>query len=87
MKLTYEEVSEKEELVSVFPNPVSNTLFVSGKEGSELILYDYLGHVMLQQKLTEEIQRIGLSGFPAGIYFLGIKDEKRSVSVQKILKK
>ena len=87
MKLTFEGISEKEEFVSVYPNPVPNMLYVSGREGSELILYDYLGRVLLQQKLTDEIQKIGLSSFPAGIYFLGIKAGERIVSVQKILKK
>lgn len=86
MNMTIEGISEEKENAFVFPNPVSNTLFVYGKENSDLILYDYSGRVLLQQKLTDEIQKVEIGGFPSGIYLLGITDSTGRVSFQKILK-
>jgi photosystem II stability/assembly factor-like uncharacterized protein len=87
MKTTTEGISEERECVFAFPNPTSNTLFIYGKGNSDLIMYDFSGQILFQQKITDEIQKIETSGFPSGIYFLGIKNSGGNVSFQKIVKK
>lgn len=84
---TYDKVAEEKEKGFVFPNPASNTLFVNGKENSTIIIYNFLGQVLLQQKMTDEFQKIEIGDFPSGIYFLSIRDGVQSISFQKILKK
>ena len=84
---TSEGLAEEKESVFAFPNPASNMLYVFGKESSILTLYDFSGRVLLQQTMTEGIQKIEIGNFLSGIYFLSIKDGVQSVSFQKILKK
>ena len=83
---TYEGLAEGKDSVFVFPNPVSNTLFVSGEKNSTIIIYNFSGQVLLQQKMTDEIQKIEISDFPSGIYYLGIKECGKSICLQKLLK-
>ena len=84
--MTQEGISEHKESIHVFPNPASNTLFVFGKENSELVLFDIAGRLLLQQKLSNGIHQVEISCFPSGIYFLGIIDKEGSLSFKKILK-
>lgn len=83
---TYEGLAEEKDSVFVFPNPVSNTLFVSGEKNSTIIIYNFSGQVLLQQKMTDEIQKIEIGDFPSGIYYLGIKKCGKSICLQKLLK-
>ena len=83
---TYEGVAEGKDSVFVFPNPISNTLFVSGEKNSTIIIYNFSGQVLLQQKMTDEIQKIEIGDFPSGIYYLGIKKCGKSICLQKLLK-
>lgn len=83
---TYEGVAERKNSVFAFPNPVSNTLFVYGEKNSTIIIYNFSGQVLLQQKMTDEIQMIEISDFPSGIYYLGIKECGKSICLQKLLK-
>ena len=87
MKMTLDGVSEEKEMVFAFPNPVSNTLFFYGQENSDLILYDLLGRMLLQQEISDRIQKIEIGSFPSGIYLLSIKNNKGNISFQKIVKK
>ena len=83
---TYEGLAEGKDSVFVFPNPVSNTFFVSGEKNSTIIIYNFSGQVLLQQKMTDEIQKIEIGDFPSGLYYLGIKKCGKSICLQKLLK-
>lgn len=87
LKTSFDGILEKKENAHAFPNPVSNMLFVYGKENDDLILFDYSGRVLFQQKMSDGIQSFEIDKFPSGIYFLGIKDREGVVSFQKIVKK
>lgn len=87
LEKTCEGVSEGKGNIVVFPNPATNTLFVYGKENSNLILYDCSGRVLLQQKIMDEIQKVEIGDFSPGLYYMSIIDAGKSLSFQKILKK
>ncbi len=71
-----EEVLSAEEVVSIFPNPVSNQLFFNLKTGIyqdyEVAVYSALGQLAFTQTLTESIPVYHL---PSGIYFIKLQDK------------
>lgn len=76
----------KVESISIYPNPVQNTLYVENK-GNEtieaLLIHDALGRlVMEQQGLIDEVD---VSNLSAGLFVVRIKTEK-GISSQKLIK-
>lgn len=86
MKMTPEGILEKKEEPNAFPNPVSNTFFVVGRQNCELVLYDISGRVMLRQKICDEKQRVELGDLPLGVFILCIKDIEGNSTFKKIIK-
>ena len=65
-------VSQSESLI-LYPNPVSDILDIQGVEGNyELNVYDYMGRCVFS---GENISRIDVSNYSAGIYTISISDE------------
>ena len=69
--------------ISVFPNPVSSNLSISGLESSTNYLYNILGQLVL----TSNSKTINLSSLEKGLYFLIVEDTNKNQSNFKILKK
>jgi alpha-glucosidase len=69
-------------LIKVFPNPVSDQLFVDGskmnKAGLEVMLFDVTGKVLKTTK-GMDIINIDMHQYSAGTFFLNIYDGKRVV--------
>ncbi|HET7819856.1 MAG TPA: T9SS type A sorting domain-containing protein [Bacteroidia bacterium] len=84
--------------IKVFPNPSSDIIYLQseGKSDSKFgyVLLDMNGKVILNKtegvSLSDKIQEVNLSEFPAGIYILNITELKKgepitqSYKVQKI---
>lgn len=56
--------------VSLYPNPVSHTLFVCGYETKSVQIIALNGAVVRDIELTQQEQSINVEDLPAGVYFL-----------------
>lgn len=74
--------------ISIYPNPVTEKIMVSSRDeqNTTVVLTDIQGKKLLQQTLNEKINEIPVGNFPAGIYYLILKDSKGSKWVEKITK-
>jgi uncharacterized delta-60 repeat protein len=83
---------EKEEettksFLRVYPNPTTRqvTLSVeSGEIGSTYVLYNIQGRIVLTGNISNENNRVDLSGQPAGLYFIKLNNIDRPVKVIKL---
>jgi hypothetical protein len=73
---------------TVFPNPASNEIKIRGVENiNELTITDMCGKQIYHiDALNPTFDlRIPISDFPAGIYFIKLKNGKK-ISIQKFIK-
>jgi|GEM_PF-1703041 len=73
--------------INIFPNPFSDELTIacgtiSGNE--EILVLDMLGQALLAVKLEGERTTIDMKTFPAGVYFVQIKNDKALVTERVI---
>ncbi len=62
---------EKENLITIYPNPVNSVLYVNQKnESQQFSIYNYLGAKIIEQNGN----KIDVSCLPNGIYFLQIEN-------------
>jgi len=74
----------KQQLVSVYPNPVENTLYIQSENAvSKVILSDMNGRKLLELNTAS----IDMSGYAAGIYLLTVKFSDGETVVKKITKR
>jgi hypothetical protein len=74
--------------ISVFPNPVSNSLIIQmdGISGmADIRLFDMYGKMVMQQRSGSAKTQLDVSKLPAGVYMVKIKDSKKEIST-KIVK-
>ncbi len=75
--------------VKAYPNPASQTLTLSANTfdgAAELELRDIKGSMVLQQHMTQSLEKLDLSKLPPGIYMLRYKDGNHTETI-KINKK
>lgn len=90
-KLTTVIFARFEKTFRVYPNPVVNELIVEGKYvGSErnvgFQLFTSGGQMVFENEMHSDLERIGFSALPTGIYFLKIISGKKT-ETHKIVKK
>jgi len=76
-------------ILDIFPNPVTNELtIVNSWAGIEIVnVYDVLGEKVLQRTIHGENKAvINVKTFPAGVYFIVVKDDKNNFVTRKIMK-
>ena len=78
----------KEDGISVYPNPVSHTLFIESKNNNfnQVTIMNTLGQVVKQQALKSGKNNVETADLGAGIYYLLIKGNEGARSL-KIVKK
>jgi hypothetical protein len=77
------------EKVTVSPNPVRNIMKVSlpSLKGSAMLnIVDMTGKVVLQRQVNTQTSQLDLSGLPAGIYLVTVRNEGKEISTTKIIK-
>ncbi len=73
--------------ISIYPNPVSNTLNIKRLKGNENIrIYDVTGRLLIQQKAENTSPTISLDQLGAGVYFLSITGADGTISSHKVIK-
>jgi hypothetical protein len=71
--------------LNVYPNPVTDYLFVDNASGSEIKILDAAGKIIIIQKLTNH-STVQTNGLVPGIYFYEIIYENKMQSVGKFMK-
>ena len=66
------EVTQSSSL-SIYPNPVSDWLYINGVTGENFAIYDQLGKLLVKQKFSEQ-NGIDVSSLLPGVYVLLIDD-------------
>lgn len=69
---------------NIYPNPVNDKLFIASDETLEIKIMDALGNVLISDKLYSNQNRIDVSSFAAGVYFI---KEMNSGVTKKFVKK
>lgn len=77
-----EELESEAAAWSVYPNPASDFIFVSGTEGP---VYTELFEMSGKQVMSESGNTIDVSQIPTGVYFLKITDEKGNQRNEKLI--
>lgn len=70
-------------MFTIYPNPSSNNIYVTGVECQSIQILDLMGKVVLDQNLPSN--QINIEALPAGIYVLNAMSDKGLVT-QKIVK-
>ena len=73
--------------ISVYPNPFSNQITVSGdwNSGSQFFIFDATGRLILNGALNANSQSITTNQLPVGMYLLEVRDEQKLI-VQRLIK-
>ncbi len=80
------EAGNKEAVVSVFPNPFSASITLTGIESSaDVLMYNVLGATLGSWKIINSATTLQMDNIPAGVYFLHIKTESGTL-IKKIIK-
>jgi hypothetical protein len=65
-------LNDMSDLVKVYPNPSKEFIFVSGAQNAILKLTDVLGKQILQQNITNHLEKIDLNNLSPGLYIISI---------------
>lgn len=72
-----------EDKVSIFPNPIIDgklTIYYTGVQISEIIIYDVCGNQVMIHKTAEKVISFDVSGLPQGVFFAKIFDGENFVT-------
>ena len=84
-----EVLSSAEELVkgeiSIFPNPVSQTLYIQSEEKNriDVRLYTFDGRIVQSSSEQNGYSEIDVSNFPSGQYILKVGNQTKTIIIQK----
>ena len=72
----------------MYPNPANNYFIINSTTTSEfkLIVTDALGKLILEKKFISNAEKINISQFAKGIYFIEVKDFSNTAYRSKIIK-
>ena len=74
--------------IKIFPNPVVNTLYISGLAiGSTYNLTATNGQIVLQNKCSSSVETVTVSNLTGGTYFISIINKDKTVYTSKFVKK
>lgn len=68
----YDGLLEKENALSVFPNPTEGMVHLEGVDGTIIRLFDMFGRMLLETSVPANRTQLDLSPLPTGCYFLKV---------------
>jgi len=71
--------------VNVYPNPMTDLLFIDCKEESKVTVFSITGQALFVKDLVSEA--IDTSSFPSGLYLIRITDGQGRSTTKKVVKK
>jgi len=69
----------------VYPNPVSNTLTISGIDAGFLSVYDIHGNLQIQKEISKNFIQINVGSLPSAVYIIKITSDN-SIKMVKFIK-
>jgi len=75
--------------LNIYPNPFSTSIFVktSSYDNSKLIIYNYLGEMLLEQNITSTLTEVNTDQLPNGLYLIKLIDRNtNNYVIKKIVK-
>ena len=79
----YDAVEEVEaSMLTVYPNPASETLYVNANNVERVEIYDILGHNVL----TTTLSVVDLRGLETGVYFVTVRSENAAKTTKLVVK-
>ena len=73
------------ETISIYPNPVTNIVTLSGMEEAIIELYNSTGQLLKIKQAPKEIEQFDLTGYARGVYYFNIKTPNKS-QAHKVVK-
>lgn len=70
------------EEIKLYPNPATNYFNIDIPEGSEIRIFDVLGHQVFKNEKANYQERIDISGFEAGFYFVQVLNDGNTASMR-----
>lgn len=73
---------------TIFPNPFTNELNIQSFDNKSFTLqvFDALGKLLLQQFVSDHPFSVNMYSFPAGVYYLRLRDESGNFQTEKCVK-
>jgi hypothetical protein len=56
--------------VRTYPNPAASNIFIENAAGSDAVILDGTGRIIMAQRISTELQVIDISNYARGVYFL-----------------
>ena len=87
-QLGLNEIKAEKNLI-LTPNPTENFVKISTKaNNSEILIVNNLGYKISSFPISENEITLSVEGFPAGVYYVNLLDEKKNIiSTEKLVKK
>jgi Peptidase family M23/Secretion system C-terminal sorting domain len=79
--IVFIDMGEGEE-ISVYPNPSTRKITISGVQNGQIKVYDTLGRLVLESAFTSDLD---ISGLLQGVYFISIQFDHQTI-VRKVIK-
>ena len=73
--------------ISVYPNPTKEAAYIKGAIGKNVVIYDNLGSLIREQKITSDAEKISLSSWSEGVYLFKIIENGKVLGTIKLIKK
>jgi hypothetical protein len=74
---------DEELFVSVYPNPCNGFVYIQTDE-SVFSLYNSMGQKLMEQSLRKDRFQINISEYPAGVYFVNLRNNQRMKTIKLI---
>ncbi len=72
---------EFNDLVTIYPNPVIDYIFIDAPESSVVELIDLNGRIIKKQLVqNSQSNRLSIDGLPTGLYFIKVINDKNSIT-------
>lgn len=72
--------------ITLYPNPVSDKLFITDCNGSIINIYNTLGSLLMKSQSQSERQMLDMSGVNKGVLFIRIVDKEGTMQSYKVIK-
>ena len=74
--------------IQIYPNPTSDYLNINTSENIKAVtVFDFLGKQIISKNTFSNQEKIDLSNYNSGIYFVKIESENGKLEIKKIIKK
>jgi hypothetical protein len=74
-----EKVNFQETPISIYPNPATDYVMITGGKNSSLQIFSSLGALVLSKNITQNEEKISLNGLPNGLYLISFGNHSQKI--------